>query len=80
MFLFIRTMFLTGPMNQLKKMFDPSRLVATIVFLVKFIRNNWAKKKKKTPGLDLFGYDTRIGYCGKISQRKEWWIWTFICL
>jgi len=40
MFLFIRTMFLTGPMNQLKKMFDPSRLVATIVFLVKFIRNN----------------------------------------
>jgi len=48
MFLFIRTMFLTGPMNQLKKMFDPSRLVATIVFLVKFIRNNWAKKKENT--------------------------------
>lgn len=28
-------MFLMGPLNQLKKMFDPSRLVATIVFLVK---------------------------------------------
>lgn len=28
------TMFLMGPLNQLKKMFDPSRLVATIVFLI----------------------------------------------
>jgi len=27
------TLFLMGPMNQLKKMFDPTRLIATIVFL-----------------------------------------------
>jgi len=29
-----RTMLLMGPMNQLKKMFDPTRLIATIVFIV----------------------------------------------
>ncbi|CAF4404853.1 unnamed protein product [Rotaria sp. Silwood2] len=28
------TLFLMGPMNQLKKMFDPSRCIATLVFLV----------------------------------------------
>ncbi|CAF0968619.1 unnamed protein product [Adineta ricciae] len=27
------TIFLMGPMNQLKKMFDPSRLIATLVFI-----------------------------------------------
>ena len=28
------TMFLMGPCNQLKKMFDPTRLICTIVLLV----------------------------------------------
>ncbi|XP_009077405.1 PREDICTED: vesicle transport protein SFT2B, partial [Acanthisitta chloris] len=28
------TMFLMGPMNQLKKMFEPTRLIATIVMLL----------------------------------------------
>jgi len=28
------TMFLMGPVNQLKKMFDPTRLIATIILLV----------------------------------------------
>jgi len=29
----VSTIFLMGPMNQLKKMFDPTRLIATIVFI-----------------------------------------------
>lgn len=33
----VSTVFLMGPMNQLKKMFDPTRLITTIVFLVSIV-------------------------------------------
>jgi len=31
------TLFLMGPLNQLKKMFDPTRLIATIVFIASLV-------------------------------------------
>ncbi|OXB83320.1 UNVERIFIED_CONTAM: hypothetical protein H355_001757 [Colinus virginianus] len=33
-FCFTSTLFLMGPMKQLKRMFEPTRLIATIVMLV----------------------------------------------
>lgn len=37
MFFCFRTFFLTGPIKQLKKMFEPVRLVATLVYLFMII-------------------------------------------
>jgi len=33
----IGTFFLSGPLNQLKKMFEPTRLIATIVYLTSIV-------------------------------------------
>jgi hypothetical protein len=36
-FALVSTLFLMGPMNQLKRMFDPTRLIATIVFILSVV-------------------------------------------
>ncbi|CAF3367484.1 unnamed protein product [Rotaria socialis] len=47
------TMFLMGPLNQLKKMFDPSRLIATIIFLICLILTLVSAIVIKSSGLVL---------------------------
>ncbi|KAF6033040.1 hypothetical protein EB796_008621 [Bugula neritina] len=48
------TMFLMGPVNQLKKMFDPTRLIATIILLVCIVLTIIAAKPLEIPGLCIF--------------------------
>lgn len=66
-----RTMLLMGPMNQLKKMFDPTRLIATIVFIVSLFSFVDSFKKIWSLIIGICCNDACIGTCCKFSWSRE---------
>ena len=59
-FLFFSTIFLMGPMNQLKKMFETTRLIATIVFLVSNVRHYTLPFNRRESLIILEGFEFRL--------------------
>lgn len=76
-----RTFFLVGPMNQLKKMFDPSRLIATIVFLGAIVMTLvsalvvrfFEKPKANEKIFFVFSSTSRFSFCFSFSFNSSRW-------